>query len=238
MTALDFRKGELVVKSISSLARAGNAETVVKLPPDEQHLVAAQVDDRVIATGLYEKGRYLLYSLPDQSARYFLSYPDHPVYPGLQEKTKAMLYASNVLRVRPDGGAFVCADMYSGVIDFCRVTADSIERVRLVRLHYPEVEVSETPYPRAVYCQENRFGFLDVAVTEDKVYALYSGKTYKMDRGRAFESNCLLVYDWTGNLIWTLYFGDALTGISYDREEGMLYGITQGSEISLIKLEI
>lgn len=77
----------------------------------------------MIDTGLYEKGRYLLYSLPDQSARYSLSYPDHPVYPGLQEKTKAMLYASNVLRVRPDGEAFVCADMYSGVIDFCRVTA-------------------------------------------------------------------------------------------------------------------
>ena len=123
VTALDFRKGELIVKSISSLARSGNSETVVQLPPGEQHLIAAQVGDRVIATGLYEKGRYLLYSLPDQSARYSLSYPDHPVYPGLQEKTKAMLYASNVLRVRPDGGAFVCADMYSGVIDFCRVTA-------------------------------------------------------------------------------------------------------------------
>ena len=100
------------------------------------------------------------------------------------------------------------------------------ERVRLVRLHYPEVEVSESPSSRVTYCQRNRFGFLDVAVTEDKVYALYSGKTYKMDRGRAFESNCLLVYEWEGDLIRTLYFGDALTGISYDREEGMLYGIT------------
>ena len=238
VTALDFRKGELVVNAVSFLARSGNSETVIKLPSGEQHLIAARVGDRVIATGLYDEGRYLLYSLPDQSARYFLSYPDHPGYPGLREKTKAMLYASNVLRVRPDGGAFVCADMYSGVIDFCRVTADSIERVRLVRLHYPEVEVSETPSPRVVYCQGNRFGFLDVAVTEDKVYALYSGKTYKMDRGRAFESNCLLVYDWAGNLIRTLYFGDALTGISYDRKEGALYGITQGLEIGLIKLNL
>ena len=52
-----------------------------------------------------------------------------------------------------------------------------------------------------------------------------------MDRGRAFESNCLLVYDWEGNLIRTLYFGDALTGISYDREEGMLYGITEDGSL-------
>ena len=59
-----------------------------------------------------------------------------------------------------------------------------------------------------------------------------------MDRGRAFESNCLLVYDWAGNLIRTLYFGDALTGISYDREERALYGITQGSEMGLVKLNL
>lgn len=58
VTALDFRKGELIVKSISSLARSGNSETVVQLPPGEQHLIAAQVGDRVIATGLYEKGLY------------------------------------------------------------------------------------------------------------------------------------------------------------------------------------
>lgn len=32
VTALDFRKGELIVKSISSLARSGNSETVVQLP--------------------------------------------------------------------------------------------------------------------------------------------------------------------------------------------------------------
>jgi len=37
---------------------------------------------------------------------------------------------------------------------------------------------------------------LDVAVTEDKVYALY-----KMDRGWTFESNYLLVYNWEENLM-------------------------------------
>ena len=34
------------------------------------------------------------------------------------------------------------------------------------------------------------------------------------------------MYDWEGNLLRTLYFGDALTRISYDREEGVLYGVT------------
>ena len=52
VTALDFRKGELVVNAVSFLARSGNSETVIKLPSGEQHLIAARVGDRVIATGV------------------------------------------------------------------------------------------------------------------------------------------------------------------------------------------
>ncbi|MFR5658229.1 MAG: hypothetical protein ACLUDU_09700, partial [Butyricimonas faecihominis] len=114
VTALDFRTGELVETPVSPLTRGTTEETIVQLPAGEQHLIAVKTDDFVISTGFYAEGRYLLYSLADGSARYYLSYPDCPEYPDLQEKTKGMLYASSVLRVRPDGQAFVCADMYSG----------------------------------------------------------------------------------------------------------------------------
>ena len=67
---------------------------------------------------------------------------------GFAGENEGMLYASSVLRVRPDGQAFVCADMYSGVIDFCRLIPGGIERVKLERLSYPMTEISETPVPR------------------------------------------------------------------------------------------
>jgi len=238
VTALDFRTGELIENPVSPLSRGTAEETVVRLPAGEQHLIAVKTDDFVISTGFYEEGRYLLYSLGDGSARYYLSYPDYPADPGLQEKTKGMLYASSILRLRPDGQAFVCADMYSGMIDFCRLTPGGIERVKLVRLSYPRVEMTETPEPRVLYRRDNRFGFMDLAVTLERVYALYSGKTYRENERGAFEANRLLEYDWEGNLLRSFECGTALTGITYDAEEGLLYGIAENTGISLIELRL
>ena len=237
VTALDFRAGELVVSVVEPLARGGESrETVIPLPRGKQHLIAVKTNDFIISTGLYEEGRYLLYSPANGTARYFLSYPETPEFPDLREGTKAMLYASSVLRVRPDQRAFVCADMHSGVIDFCRVEGQVIERVKTVRLHYPRVKISEVPSPRVAYRKDNRLGFMDIAVTEDRVYALYSGKTYGLDRERAFECQTLLVYDWKGNPVRSILLDTALQGIAYDREENAVYGITCDSEMALVRL--
>ena len=238
VTALDFKTGELIETLVSPLARGIMKESIIQLPEKEQHLIAVKTDDFVISIGFYEEGRYLLYSLIDGSVRYCLSYPDCPEYPDLQEKTKGMLYGSSILRVRPDGQAFVCADMYSGVIDFCRLISDGIERVKLERLSYPLTEISENSVPRVLYKRENRFGFVDIAVTTERVYALYSGKTYKRDRQGAFEANCLFEYDWEGNLVRILDFDVALTGITYDSDERMLYGIVGDTGITLVKLRL
>ena len=226
VTALDFEKGELIESPVAPLSRGGSQEVVIQLPKGKQHLVAVKAKNFVISTGLYEEGRYLLYSLADGSARYFLSYPETPGFSDLREKTKAILYASSVLRVSPDQSAFVCADMYSGAIDFCRIVAGSIERVKTVRLHYPSVQITEVPSSRVAYTQDNRFGFIDIAVTGDRVYALYSGKTYRVDRGRAFECQTLLVYDWEGNLVKSCLFDTPLVNINFDLEDQNIYGVT------------
>lgn len=237
VTALDFENGELIESSVSPLARGESQASVIKLPEGQQHLIAVKAKDFVVSTGFYEDGRYLLYSLVDGSARYFLSYPDLPDYPSLQEKTKAMLYASSILRVRPDQSAFVCADMYSGVIDFCRITADSIERVKMIRLHYPKVEITETPSPRVAYYRDNRFGFSDIAVTKDRVYALYSGKSYQEAGGQVSGGQTLLVYDWEGNLVKSCSLEEPLTNMSYDWYEKEIYGITSNGKLIKICLE-
>ena len=238
VTALDFRTGELLETSISPVTRSGAQESVIQLPKEEQHLVAVKTNDFIISTGLYEKGRYLLYSLADGSCQYYLSYPDCMGYHNIKEQTKGILYASGILRVRPDGKAFVCADMYSGLLDFCRLTDQGIERVRLERLSYPKTEILETPVVSVIYSSSNYLGFMDVAVTQERIYALYSGKTYERNRGSAFACNCLLEYDWEGNLIQRFDFDVALTRITYDYDEGLLYGITDDTEISLVRLNL
>ena len=77
---------------------------------------------------------------------FHLSYPEHPVYPALREDTKAILYASTVLKVRPDNRYFVCGDMYSGNLEFCRITGDHIDTAVAIakELGVPETVIALT----------------------------------------------------------------------------------------------
>lgn len=235
VTALDFKTGELLENAVSD---AETGEKVVCLPKGRQHLSAVKTGDFVLSTGVYEEGRYLLYSLADSTEHYSLSYPGHPDYPEIGEKTKGVLYASSILRIHPDGNRFVCADMYSGVLDFCRIDSDSISRIKLERLSYPRVEIEEQPFVRVAYSKRNRIGFMDVAVTSERVYALYSGKTYEKDGKEAFTACCLLEYDWEGNLVRNFELSVSLTSLACDGADGALYGISETDGVTLVKLEL
>ena len=103
---------------------------MIQLPDSLNTLRAIRAGNYIIATGLYTQGRYLLYDLDTKTFGFHLSYPEHPVYPALREDTKAILYASTVLKVRPDNRYFVCGDMYSGNLEFCRITGDHIDRIK------------------------------------------------------------------------------------------------------------
>lgn len=241
LTALDFRHGRLIetlLPSTVSRSAAPVEENIIQLPEGQQHLIAAKGSSFVIATGLYDEGRYLYYDLNTHAASYHLDYPGHRDYPRLSTRTKAILYASNILRVRPDEKAFVCADMYSGLIDFCRIVGSSVERVSLVRLHHPEVAIDEEPDINVAYYRSNRLGFADVAVSQECVYALYSGRAFEDFGNDASLGDILLVYDWEGNLLRSCLLDAPVAHITYDPAENALYGLVTGMEDELIRLNL
>ena len=241
LTALDYRSGRLIETTLSgaqSRTMDVAEENIIPLPPEHCHLIAAKGSSFVISTGLYEEGRYLYYDLNSQTSRCFLDYPDHKDYPNIRNLTKAILYASNILRIRPDESAFVCADMYSGLVDFCRIVGSSIERVRMVRLHYPEVNIEERPSLDVAYYRDNRLGFADVAVSQERVYALYSGRTINDFGNDASLGDILLVFDWEGNLLRSYRLDASVANIAYDPEENALYGLISGFEDKLIRLNL
>lgn len=239
ITALDYRNGRLVETSLPaavSRSAAPAEENIIWLPEGQQHLAAAKTSSFVIATGLYDEGRYLFYDLNSQTASYHLDYPGHEDYPDISVRAKAILYASSILRVRPDEAAFVCADMYSGLIDFCRIVGSSAERVRLVRLHHPDVDIEEEPETNVAYYRSNRMGFTDVAVSQERVYALYSGRSIEKDGDNATLGDMLLIYDWNGNMLNSIQLDVSMSHIAYDKTEKALYGLVDNWDAQLIKI--
>lgn len=235
-STFNFRTGQLSENSAARTRSGEASSTTIQLPKGQQHLQAVKAGSFIIATGLYEQGRYLLYSPENGTADYQLSYPAHPVYPSIQEKTKSVLYASSVLKVRPDNQAFVCADLCSGNIEFCRIVGERIEQTKSHCFHHPKVYINEKKNPDVSYSRDNKMGFTDISVSDDRVFAIYSGKTYRETGSRTQQCRKLMVFDWEGNLLNTFDLDSPLVNISYDKGENTIYGLAYKPEPVLVKL--
>lgn len=68
-----------------------------------------------------------------------------------------------------------------------------------------------------------RFAYLDVATTDTRVYALFSGRT--RSEGDAYLGDRILVFDWSGRLVDTWAVDARLMAIAVAPEGDWLYGI-------------
>lgn len=234
----NYRTGQLTEVSSLSTRSGEAATTTVQLPKDQKHLQVARAGRFIIATGLYAQGRYLLYSPETGEADYQGSYPEHPVYRDIQESTKAILYASTVLKVSPDQQAFVCADKYSGNIEFCRISGERINQGKSYCFHHPRVAVNENDRCKVGYYRSNQFGFTDITVSPDRVFAIYSGKTNREAGDASQQCEKMMVFDWDGNLLEAYDLNTSLTRISYDQEENAIYGLGHTPEPTVVKFSL
>ncbi len=100
-----------------------------------------------------------------------------------------------------------------------------------MKIYYPHVEISTKGYTPVAYYDDNITGFRDVAVSNDRIFVLYSGKTYKAERQKIANCPTLLVFDWDGTLLETRTIPQMATYISYDLEENALYGTTPDAKL-------
>ena len=230
LAAFDFNTGILHRHNPTASSRSASTPPLL-LTEEEKHLSVIQGDNFIISTGLYEQGRYRFYSLDDNQATYFVSYPEHPQYPDLSRHLQSILWASTVLRLRPDNKAFVCTDIRSGQIDSCNIEGNSISLTCRHCYYYPHVDIDPKAHAPVAYYMDNLSGFRDVAVSNDRIFVLYSGKTYKDEKQNIANCSTLLVFDWDGTLLETRTLPQMATFISYDMEENALYGTTHDAQL-------
>lgn len=230
ISAFDFETGKLHRHNPAALSRSV-AHPLVLAEDDNTHLSAVQGDGFVISTGLYEQGRYRFYSLTDGSESYTIPYPVHPAYPDLSDYGKSILWASTILRLRPDNKAFVCTDIRSGQLDICRIDGNTISLVCRHTYYYPHVDIKDGEQPLVAYYSDNVTGFREVAVSNERIYVLYSGKTYKEYKQRIIDSPTLLVFDWNGTLLNNYTLPEHANYLAFDTEENQLYGTTPDAKL-------
>lgn len=81
-----------------------------------------------------------------------------------------------------------------------------------------------------------RFGYLDVATTDDRIYALFSGRT--REQGRANYGNTIHVFDWEGTLVDVLRLDAYVIALAVDGAGESLYGIRHDPFPAILTFEL
>ena len=74
---------------------------------------------------------------------------------------------------------------------------------------------------RSALSKEGKFGYLDLFVTDDYIFGLYSGKTDQWD----ITANQILQLDWEGKLVRKYILNHDIITFVIDEENNKLYGI-------------
>lgn len=142
-------------------------------------------------------------------------------------------YLSNQgsLAKSPIRNQYVYSINNSSNIDFINITSDNqIELVKSIRLKNPQYKVITKGGLHAVIPDENNgIGYIDLAVSDQYVYALYTDHTIvdkKTDKSNAISSNLVLVFDWEGNPVKSYVLSKAVYFIALDECSNKLYGAT------------
>lgn len=216
-------------ETISPTTSPESNETPVAHVVEGKTLMAAKGHNFIISTGLYTKGRYRLLNTDTNKENYFLNYQEHPDYPNLPEFIKSILYASANIQLRPDEKMFACTDMYSGLIDICRINQDKIELVCRHNFYSPKVYIENGD---VAYAKEYGDGFISLATSNQQIYVLHQGPAYE----NKITKNTLLIFDWQGNLLQNIQMAETLKSITFDMTDNTLYGITEKADlVKLIK---
>lgn len=158
---------------------------------------------------------------------------------------KSIFYASNILALNPMHSKVACANMQSGCLDICEIHDNELSRINEVHMTTPRVKFNRhRPKGRGLthpvtYSRNNLFGFCDLAVSENYIFALYSGRTLKDYNLDVDKGKTIVVFDWNGLHVRTYQLQNACSAISYDAADNTIYALSQeGNKPQIITLNL
>ncbi len=153
-------------------------------------------DKKVVASGIFSNDCWYGYLEDDCSISCGVDYVRTPSIATLSEKHLAALHTSNTMAISLDGSRMVSALKGISALSVSRLDNGTVkEEVRRV---FSEPKVSATSnknLPALVWAPGSETGFCALACNEERIFALYSGRTRDSDIPTS-ECQWLLVMDW------------------------------------------
>ena len=197
------------------------------------------VGDSIASTGGYESGRLGIYTPAGEFVRTIG--PDPPGEIATPIIVRQHVYEA-VLKTNSEGTKIVVASLNTDRIEFF----DSSKMLHLVRgpgFHEPVFSTlsDNQGNPRMTIENETIQGYVSVAVTDQFVFALYSGRTRGWVRGQRYFSppaKMVVVFDWSGYPMGVLGLRDGAVEIGVSSDGRTLYAIYRRPLPIVLRYEI
>ena len=132
------------------------------------------------------------------------------------------------MKPSPDRSRLVIGNRHAGIIEVFTADGQLERRIEGPEPFRPRFEVAKAAdgeRPVMVSGDDLRFGYVDVAVTDDRIYALFSGRTRGGYPGRANFGEYVHVFDWSGHLEAVLELDCEAIAIAVDPDGDRLYAV-------------
>ncbi|MDP2469832.1 MAG: BF3164 family lipoprotein [Candidatus Palauibacterales bacterium] len=173
-----------------------------------------RVDDTFLAAGFFGEGRLGHFTRGGdyEGATGSIPAPEVDAPPEVRQHAYR-----GTLKAAPSLDRLVLANRHAGYLEVFDAEGESLRRIEGPYPFEPGIDVVIGERgPAFAPGDDLRFGYVDVAVTDDRIYALFSGRTRAGHPGEAIYGREVHVFDWNGGLVSVLLLDADAMAIAVD----------------------
>lgn len=135
----------------------------------------------------------------------------------------------SVMAAGGDPEIVALAARYAARIDIFTPDAEPVRAILGPDAPEPDFRFADDDRSEFEFTSEARYGYLDVAVHDDVITGLYSGKNHRRDEG--VYGGYIHMFDLDGNPLSVIELEDEIRVISIDGANNLIYGLTEEERI-------
>ncbi|GEM_PF-1225357 len=220
-----FMFNELSIDSIVSNSRRLTVKSYQNLSNFYSKIIKTD-KEHFFGSGFFDKGRY---ALSDTAGNILTVKGDYPFEHqfSLSKRDLGMAFQCK-LKKHPNKQLVVSATANSANLEIIKVGTHGFEVIKKINSRPTIFENNGSKNRIDVdVLQENRYGYQNVSITKDYIYALYSGK--KMDKSYHY-TDIVLVFDWEGNPVIRYNLDQEVRYISAKANNEALFAISKNED--------
>jgi hypothetical protein len=198
-------------------------------------------DSTFVVSGIYPRhsdGRVMLANRTGGFIRMIGQPPRHPGTTVIPTTVLQHAYEGPV-SVRPDRSRFAIATRQADRVEFFRSDGTPIAHAVGSNGFLPKFETSQRAEGVAMATGDDlRAGYVDLASTDQHVFALFSGKRRNEAGSRTFFGGQVHVFDWTGRIVARLELDEPALTIALSPDESRLYAVRHEPEPSIVRYDL